>query len=785
MPLPNQTFRDAKWIVPEGAKTSVDANRTAFFRLDFTLPDPLPADAALRLCVTAHTRYKLRVNDVPIAVGPRKGNAFQHFFERLEIREALRPGGNAVILQVVAYAPFANPGNEGLSPLSVLTNAIEPLLLAAGGVYCGGEQVADATSGVAPWRACTADGGFRWLHHPQTHYVGAFERRVAAEVPRGILAAENADWSPARVWSPQNEVNPWGELPPLPLCERTIPLMYEREHGFTRQMPCENSLTLAGLDESVATEIPAGATCALELDAGELTTGYTLLRVRGGKGAAVRVRYAESYQRRNEDGRVVKGVRDDPASGDLLTAFDEILPDGGECAFEPFWFRAFRFVRIEIETAGEPLTLYAPRYRRTGYPLEVTAAATSKAEWVKELFDISVRTLRCCMHETHEDCPFYEQLQYISDTKLQMDFTYAISGDLRMARQVIEDYHRSLMPDGMLQSRSPSQYRQAIPQFALYWIHMLDALYEQDADAEFVSRYRPTMDAVLDYFDRHRDENGLVKDLGYWDFADWVPAWPVGVPPAVRMGPSTVHNLAYAWTLKAAARLTRLTGREQVAEEYAWRADDVIAAVMRHCFDEKTGMFRDGPECADISQHAQVFGVLSGALGGDAARKALRGVLAAQGAAKCSYPQQFYLLRALEEAGLYDLADDAVWRGLIDLLPLHITTLPETPGEPRSDCHAWSALPLYDIPRTWLGVRPERPGWRGILVKPLFPPMLDDLQGFVPTPHGPVAVAWARADGAVTLAVQSPDGVPLTVITPDGRTSSHPNGGGAQIVVTG
>lgn len=36
-----------------------------------------------------------------------------------------------------------------------------------------------------------------------------------------------------------------------------------------------------------------------------------------------------------------------------------------------------------------------------------------------------------------------------------------------------------------------------------------------------------------------------------------------------------------------------------------------------------------------------------------------------------------------------------------------MTTCVESPGDTaRSDCHAWSALPLYELPATILGVRP-------------------------------------------------------------------------------
>ena len=34
------------------------------------------------------------------------------------------------------------------------------------------------------------------------------------------------------------------------------------------------------------------------------------------------------------------------------------------------------------------------------------------------------------------------------------------------------------------------------------------------------------------------------------------------------------------------------------------------------------------------------------------------------------------------------------------LLDLHCSCCPETPKGARSDCHAWSALPLYVLPKT-------------------------------------------------------------------------------------
>lgn len=134
----------------------------------------------------------------------------------------------------------------------------------------------------------------------------------------------------------------------------------------------------------------------------------------------------------------VKGDRTDDKNGHLLGVTDtyEVAGCGkrGDTeTYEPFWFRTFRFIRLEIVTAEEPLTIESFDYQETGYPLEVKTWVTTSDESMGDIWDISERTLRRCMHETYEDCPFYEQLQYAMDTRSQILYTYMISGDDRLA----------------------------------------------------------------------------------------------------------------------------------------------------------------------------------------------------------------------------------------------------------------------------------------------------------------------------------------------------------------
>lgn len=771
-------WNGAKWVAAlpvNAAGEPVGRSRIedALFALPFHLCD-VPNHSVLRLAAT--NIYRLYVNGVSCAFGPRKGDANCEYYDEVDIAPCLRAGDNLLALRVETVQ------GSGLTETEYRVSSLVPISGDCRMLVEGRAAGVELSTGKAIWRACRDDSRTHHYGEPDPYLGPSFEEFHGAKLPRAWMtdAAICEAWPQAK---PLREpgITSCGEIRGTSLLPRPIPFLDETPIVDYRAFPMPGGTLL-----EFGKPVPAGESACCLIDARELVTAFVEADCTG-VGARISFTYGEAFffpenvpaganpsLMSFQDGERWRKRNRDDTTGRLFGGEDRVFCDGA-CHYAPLWFRTFRYILVQLEAGSTAATIEIPELRRCNYALRVESGIRTKDKDANWLWDISLKTLKNCMHATFEDCPYYEQLQYICDGKLEMDFLYSVSTDTRLAETGVWDFHSSLKPFGLVACAYPAAYAQIIPSFAAQFVWMVAALYEQTGDREAARFYLPTCDAVLEYYERHMAPCGLVGNLEYWTFVDWSPEWNPrnGAPDALRRGCASIDSLIYIRSLALGAHLADETGRHGLASEYRARARKLSEVVLSLCWREDRGMLAEGPQFDQFSQHAQALGVLTGVLTGERARKAMLACLQSPGVVQCSLSWSHYLYEALHRCGLHH----EVRKRMDALLPLRasgFTTLPEWAFDSaRSDCHGWSATALYQYIRYVLGVRPGADGWTRILVQPT-PMGYSEFAGTAATPAGKVDVDWRIENGVFRLKLTTP--AATTVVLPDGRAYTAEKG---------
>lgn len=470
----------------------------------------------------------------------------------------------------------------------------------------------------------------------------------------------------------------------------------------------------SGFPQSALT-IPPHKTTQVMLDRKTLTTAYPELTFSGGRGSRVTLTYAEALY----DAHLKKGNRNDVAGRHAIGFQDVVLPDGSkqQRTFEPLRWRTWRYLQIDIQTGDEALTLHRFSAHETTYPFQQRALFDSGDPDLQRIWEIGWRTARLDAHETYMDTPYYEQLQYIGDTRIQALISYAVTGDDRLARQAIDAFANSKIAEGLTQSRYPSNLEQIIPPFSLYWIGMLDDIYWYRPETQIITENLQGTRDVLAWFFRYLQPDGLLREPPYWNFVDWVPEGQE-IPTFDSHGESCVLSLELAGALHDASELEHALGDASISASYDARLKQMREGIYQHCWSPERKLLADTPDRTTFSEHANILGVLYDVIPHEEQQDILRHIVSAQEhLMPASYYFRFYLARALEHAGLGDLYLSSLgpWRAL---LPMGFSTWPEQPGDTRSDSHAWSAHPTYDLLTIVGGIHPGSPGFHTVRIAP-------------------------------------------------------------------
>lgn len=282
-------------------------------------------------------------------------------------------------------------------------------------------------------------------------------------------------------------------------------------------------------------------------------------------------------------------------------------------------------------------------------------------------------------------------------------------------------------------------------------------------DKSFVKKQLNGVRNVLYWYEQQIADNGMLGPMDWWNFVDWsfgpwVAEKPSGGTPKGAMdGYSSIITLQYIDALQKAAELLDTFNDVNQADHYRKPARSLLKNTRALCWAPEKGLLADTPEKNSFSQHANVLAILTGMFDQEKSSKIFDKLLADENLTQTTFYFKFYLIRAMVKTGNGNdcLSTLESWKKMIDI---GLTTFAETPEPTRSDCHAWSAHPNYDLLATVCGIMPASPGFQTVNIEPHLGE-LEFVEGKMPHPKGDIVLKLKRTKN---------DGIDGIIILPDG-----------------
>ncbi|MEI6603014.1 MAG: alpha-L-rhamnosidase C-terminal domain-containing protein [Clostridia bacterium] len=746
----------------------------------------------VRVHVSADERYILYLDGVRIGRGPERGDANNWYYETYDID--LTSGEHVFVATVWADRALAAwaqttvrngfllvTENENLHPQISTGTAPWQCMRIAGMEMLPSTVVSNATGsrqkidGAAlPWgyqfggdsqRDRDPQRGVAALHaDPQSDGQQTADplQDVWATARAAVTVADAVDYSSYHTFTKTHILRP-GVLPAmLEEAQRDISSQARSIEDAQRDMDSqahEVDPALAGR------RFAAHTTERFVMDLGDYFCFYPLITLTGGRGAQVRFGNCEALYKVTESSKL-KGNRAETEGKLFESDYDVFIADGGEKkTFETLWWRAGRYVELTVETADEELVLEALCFRETRYPFFAQSTFQCSDDALNALVPISLRSIEMCSHETYMDCPFYEQLMYIGDTRIQALITFAYSNDTRLPKKAIDLFVQSMQNHlGVPKCAHPSGGGKIIPSFCLWLIGMAHDYAQWVDDKAFIREIMPSLRRIVELYFLNQAENGLLRTPPGWNYVDWVDDksnqdWFYGEPNDAKTGFLSLFNLQMVHVLEVLSALEAYCGEPTLAARNTKLAAALFMAADEAFWDAEKQVYADDPMHQYFCEQTQVLALLCKCLPEARATRLEQAIVADDVfQVKCSIYFSFYLFEVLRQrrqaAYLFRRLEE--WKLIQEL---DFSTTPEVLHDStRSDCHAWGAHPAYHFLATVLGIRPDGFGFQKVQIEPLLGD-LDFVEGVMVHPLGQIAVSMQRIAGGYDVKIDLPQGM--------------------------
>lgn len=757
-------------------------DRYLIFRKKFTVPASF--DGKISLDIAADSTYEIRINSKRCPGSQVADMPYDRTFASLDITGLVHSGENVIAVEVHYLGE------------DFLTYRSGPAFLCAA-VHAAGRLLAATDS---TWKWAFSPAMRQGLCCKLTDQLGfVFCKDERQNQPWDELGFDDSGWENAvelenvSGWkfSPR-QVPQLRELPPpdaalvqtgyLKRCreEETFALSAFRDYLSVRR-PRE---FFAQLDESQIIDsmirtgmklpaapgfefqiapLPGDGTadgCYLIVDLGRESVGFLKLDITAPAGTVIDICHGEHL----DDGRVRSYV------GGRNFADRLICREGRNRLLFTHRRIGGRYLELHITGYGNGrITLRYAGIVPLEVPLGECSDFVSEDRLLAKINQVSADTLKLCMHEHYEDCPWREQGLYAYDSRNQILYGYYLWGNYGFAGASLDLLGKSFDGERYLALTSPGKHDfLTIPVFTLVWITELYEHYLYSGSLKLAEKYLDQVDRIVD---RALSETVPGRPNLYhpgdgekiWNFCEWN-----GKLSRLESHPQAPYNIYLYEALNSAVKLNLAAGRPDRGAYLARKAEDLGAAIESAFYDPVRGFYGvcpDEEETAEGYEHLQAVMLANSLVPPEKQERLLDHLRSGK-------------LRGIDLSALYYLTEGLLKQGaegrrflvntLRDILEKVVLSGATSLWETRhggndfdyagSLCHGWSAVMPYFCRHALLGVTPLEPGFRKFEVRP-YAADLTHAAGTVPTPHGSIRVAWRKTDSGLEVKVRHPAGL--------------------------
>lgn len=427
------------------------------------------------------------------------------------------------------------------------------------------------------------------------------------------------------------------------------------------------------------------------IDLGEETVGFLDLSVQSSAEQELLIVYGELLR----DGKVPRRITNRDFSVEIK------IKEGKNEYLHPFRRLAGRYLQIYCK---EPIEITYVGLRTTD--MEVVEIPRSFDEpLLQKIYDVSVNTLKKCMHEHYEDCPWREQAMYTLDSRNQMLCGYYAFEGTEYQKENLLFTAKGQRKDGLLSLNFPGGIDIPIPFFSPVYLMQVCDYVTFTGDVELAWQVKPVIDRIMDTLEQRMDANGLLANFPYpyWNFYEWSKA--SDREEEIKRKPEDPYVKQYDLILNcmyvySCGLYEKLYGEKIETEK-------TISAIRETFYCAEKGLYKLSTKGEDFSQLGNAFAILVGLGSKELAEKIMHDVNLIPVTLSMNTFYYDALLTFGEEYKEFIVQDMRNKYG--SMLEQGATTFWETEDSLVQEegawslCHGWSAIPVYYLVKFFMG----------------------------------------------------------------------------------